>query len=520
MGQFKQYLNEEILNEANLTLTEFVIKPKYLLQMLKQLAAGEPLEFDLGKKDGKVKAKLVKPTASALVKAINPKKVDIYTARPEDLTLSKLPSLIGSGSKAATWEVMPVGGNTTITVKSTQLFKGQWTGIGAEKSTGKINPTKMEVDIANEVRRAAGKTKMLPGGNENAAAQALSIKIVGDLSPKVKGNFKDAWIVSGASASANLTTDYKDFGVLSGEPKTDVIITAGAKYRCSVKKQEGAQLASAMANESRAVIQTALKDVKTSKLVDKIGGLLQTAMNKEKFYELRARFDKPTDFDRLISRVMGLSADKATPADVTTLNKALAAVGIRDKASTSIQKFMKTPKVRIAVLNEFVTGQYKFVDQDLTANQILAWSQNGTAYFKDTDKFVAKNHGVGNFLLRVSDRGKERTGIGRGGSIRLQAIKNIEVAKENINLTLNDEQQALYESYMTDFDKNYNMLIEEGVKDFVAKAKEAALKAWQTIKNFAKKVFSFIAKLFSKGTGYVMEFFNIEAELALKPSYA
>ena len=386
------------------------------------------------------------------------------------------------------------------------LFK-RWSGESKKKSGGggKIDPTKFETDIVNEINERNGNASV-KGSNDTPASNDLAEKIV-DHFFSTYYKARSASKASGSSSKGNLTQVYLDNGVSSGEPKTDILID---KNRCSVKKSEGAQFASAQGNEMHAVMTAALENKEFSKtkgdLVKNIKSVVKTALDKKNFYTLRANFGEGNAFDKVFGKVMGLNPDKPTDAEVEALSELFDKSGLGISVSQAVHEFLTSDKVQLALFTEFITGGGRFVNTDHIPSHILAWSEDsGKSYYEDIHNYIKNTYKSGGFKYRVSDRGS-----GRGGAFRLEP-KHI---SEAIDLTPSEKLVA--QQLTEEFDREIEMLDEgflDKMKDLGSSALDIAKKGLQWLKSAMKSVFGFFAMLLAKGVGSIAKVFGIFADM-------
>ena len=408
------------------------------------------------------------------------------------------------------------------------LFKGTQTDIhllfGAWKSDaakgkdtgGKIDPTRFETDLVNEINSRNNKPKV-DGGNDTPAARELAKSVIDHFFKnyyKAKGASK----ASGSSSKGNLTQVYIDNGVTSGEPKTDILVD---KNRCSVKKAEGAQFASAQSGEMFAVMTSALENKRFSKtkgkLIKEIKNAVKHGLNKQNFYDLRAKFGDGTAFDQVFGKVMGLNPNKPTPDEITALSELFDKSGLGVVVSKAMHNFLTTDDVQLALFTEFITGQGRFKNPDHIPTHIFAWSvNNGTAHYEDIHKYIKSSYKSGGFKYRIADRG-----TGRGGAFRLEPKHLVEI----YDLTTEEKTKALM--IMEEFDEELNLmeqeLLSEGLMDRVKAGSRVAVKALKDGIKFliraARSVLSFFAVLLSKGVGTLAKVFGLEGEMSVNISF-
>tara|TARA_Y100000310_G_C20576302_1_gene760578 strand:+ start:45 stop:1235 length:1191 start_codon:yes stop_codon:yes gene_type:complete len=376
--------------------------------------------------------------------------------------------------------------------------------LNLNEAVGKINPTKFEMDIVNEINSRNKKNfKAEGGGNASEASDELADLVVNHLTKEYLVP-KSAEKGSGGGGVENLTQIYIDNNVKSGEPKTDILVN---KVSCSVKKAEGAQFASAQAGEIVAVITAAFNNKKFAstkgKLVSNIKDIVKESLDKKNFYDLRSEFGEGNAFDRVFGKVMGLDPKKPTADEIKSLSSVLDKSGMGKKVSQSIYTFMNTDEAKLALITEFITGKGRFVNKKHIPEYILAWSaKTGKTYYEDIIKYIKQTYKSGGFKYRVSDRGSER-----GGAFRLEPKHMTEA----VNLT--SSEKIVAQELVETFDQELELL-DEGVlskvKGIAIKGKDILIKGWKMLKSAIKSIFKFFAMLFAKGIGFVSKIFKIE----------
>ena len=426
------------------------------------------------------------------------------TSHDEEITLGdkkdkKLPSIKVKDIKNET--VFMITGTKTSIEGLFSPFSGE---SNKEESGGDIDSRKFETDIVNEINKRNDR-KATKGANDTPASRDLAKKVVSHFFSTYR-EAKSATQVSGSKSKSNLTPLYLNNGVSSGEPKTDILID---KNRCSVKKSEGAQFASAQGNEMHAVMTAALENKEFSKtkgdLVKNIKSVVKTALDKKNFYTLRANFGEGNAFDKVFGKVMGLNPDKPTDAEVEALNELFDKSGLGISVSRTIREFLTSQPVQFAMFTEFITGRGRFENENYSPSHIFAWSKDsGKSYYEEIDKYI-KSIYPGGFKYRVSDRGD-----GRGGAFRLEP-KHI---SEAIDLTPSEKLVA--QQLTEEFDREIEMLDEgflDKMKDLGSSALDIAKKGFRWLKSALKSVFGFFAMLLAKGVGSIAKVFGISADM-------
>lgn len=369
----------------------------------------------------------------------------------------------------------------------------------------KLDATKFEKDIINEIRRRNG-SRPMSGANDSSSAKDLAKRVVDSLT-KVAGKPVDSYALSGSSKTTSITDVYKNFGLKSGEAKTDISVTISKEHLCTVKKREGSQFASAQSNECAAVIQAVFMESSPEKmsLARKISEIVKTGMTKENFYRLRKENE---NFDELLATVLGLrSGATIKPGDMKALQDIMAETGLTIRITSELANFLQNDKNKIAVFTEFITGRKRFTDKRFIPDTLFAWGMDGSVYWRNIDDYIKEAYAKGAFKYNIRDRGTQR-----GGALRLEPIKMQE---------MNSEEKALYDQLVEEFNKEMDSLVlQEGVLDSIrsglSKVGSAAMAVVRWIAEAAKKLWSFIAALISKGIGVLMEVFGIEATTTIQ----
>lgn len=372
----------------------------------------------------------------------------------------------------------------------------------AEKeASGSLNPTRFEGDLASALRgedrlsayqSARGKSVALKCAK---ALQGQTGRITGATqTPKSSGN--------GASV---LTPVYKHFmcgdgGKCSGDPKSDLIVKSqmNGEMHISMKKMGSAQIATALAGESNAVISAALgRDKEIPTLVRSI---LSQTLSKEYYYSTREKYanatgGNPEDFDSMLANLTGLKTRGETPssADLKAFNRFLQMMGIKEKITHSLRDYMASSSVRKKIFREFASGEKRYIAKESyrSADWFLQWNDEGAADLSEIDGFI-DNH-LGSFRMNIRDRGNES-----GGALRID-IRDSSDFKET--------EKMLHE----DFDK---YCLTEGVADttlnIIRTAGSAVAKLYKNFVAAIKSFLTVVAALFAEGTAALLEYFGIE----------
>lgn len=368
-----------------------------------------------------------------------------------------------------------------------------------------MNATQFEGHLVDAFNAASTEgTAVSKKAKRDRTATPLAQKCVDSLQTQINGRPRKAWKTSGGGGSSKLAAAYTAGGegksVKSGEPKTDVVFltTASKLYRCSVKYGHGAQLVSAQTNEMYAVIGA----VFGSTLATTVAEIIAQTGSSTVYTATRKKFAKmygEDSFDALISRVLGLKsgAGAVTKAELAQMNEFLKALGITERVTMEMNKFMSETKNRKALLREFITGERRFTDANYVADHFLEWFDNGTVRLMDVNTFITKTLPHFKFSLRSrGPAGKAKTPGGerpsRGISWRVD-ISN----KAPVN-------EALFEEY--------RQILDEGLRDWFAAAGEFVKAGWEKFVGAIRRVVDFFARLLAAGVDKFMQFIGIVPE--------
>ncbi len=407
-----------------------------------------------------------------------------------------------SSKKSETIHMSGPDGYIFKIVASKSAIESTFSNIRGGVTKKAVDATKFEVDIINEIQRRNNKSEF-PGANDNPTASDLAARVVDNLESKY-GKFKEAFPVSGDNKPSNLTDVYREFGVRSGEPKTDFAIKKGRVSYCSVKKKEGAQYASAQHNELSAVIQATLRDTpRQKKFAKRVASIVKQTMAKENFYDLRSKID---DFDKVIGRVLGFNPSKPSSEDIKAIQELFDESGLDVQISNEISNFMTSAETQKILFTELITGKNRFTKKEFSPTHMFAWGgTDGDVYYADIFQHIDDLFKKGGFKFRISDRG-----TGRGGAFRLEP----KYLKENFQM--NKEEFHMYSELVEEFDYEMDQMLNESIrgrlKSFGSAAKDKVKKALDFLVKAAKKVFSFVAVLISKGMGKLANIFGFRFE--------
>ena len=168
-----------------------------------------------------------------------------------------------------------------------------------ETGTLSVDPTTFEGDIIYGLRMVMGsegsakdyarKFAKVPNGIDlNPAALAAGVAVAEAIKGEVGNqNPNDIIRASGGQMDLTLSKIYSENGVVSSEPKTDIIV---GPYNTTVKKKEGSQYASAQANEACAIMQAAIGPMISKGETQDLTTFLRQTMLKQSWAEIDETF--------------------------------------------------------------------------------------------------------------------------------------------------------------------------------------------------------------------------------------
>lgn len=352
-----------------------------------------------------------------------------------------------------------------------------------------IDATKFERDLVRALNGETGYSRF-----QSRGAEALAHKVATSLTAQF-GKRGPAAQVSGKGSSSNLTQIYRDYGVKSGEPKTDITIGSD---RCSMKYAKGYQIASAQANEAQAVFAAAFNHSAEYKaLVEQyVLPVLNHTMNKATFYKLRDKYDKADKaaLQNMLSQVMSLHSSRgnATTEQIKQFSEFLDDLGVHLPIRGKLHEFLQSPKTKESLFYEFATGERRFVQPILSATHMLTWDEVGKVDYIPAHEYVTKH--LADFSYSIRDRGSNR-----GAALRLGGG-----VMEDI--TLDDATSVLYETIHRECAL---VLLDEGiVGDLWNRAKDLL----DQIVAAVKAVVAFLVALIRRGIDAVLSAFGYEIE--------
>lgn len=280
-----------------------------------------------------------------------------------------------------------------------------------------IDATKFEADLV------AALTPTSTTGYQNPVAEHLAKAVAESL--RQSGVTGTAARNSGGGKKSNLTPLYLDYGVTSGEPKTDILV--GAR-RYSMKYGPDAQIAAAQANEAKAVFAAAFADTPTyARLVEQqIVPLLTAVMTPTAFYKIRKTFNPKdlAEFGNQLSRFLHLHSRETGPMEFYELDAFrdfLQSIGVAVDIDAALTTFLARAETKRTLFHEFVTGTKRFINPMHSPTHMLAWYDDGRISQADVATFV-RTH-LSQFDYSFRDRGD-----GRGAAFRLAISQKLRAA--------------------------------------------------------------------------------------------
>lgn len=250
-----------------------------------------------------------------------------------------------------------------------------------------IDPKKFEKDLVRALNGITGYSHY-----QSRSAEILAHKVA--TAARSLGLHGTAQLLSGSSPMSNLSPIYREYGVRSGEPKADIHI---GDARCSMKYAKYAQVATAQANETRAVFAaTFASSPEYRRLVtEQLLPLIKETMSVATFQKLRAQYSQthPTAFQNMLSKVLGFHSQQgnATAAERTEFQKFLAITGVHLPIRDELYRFLDSRSTKQSVFLEFVSGRHRFVRPELSATHLLVWDEQGRVACTPVEQYVAAN---------------------------------------------------------------------------------------------------------------------------------
>lgn len=355
----------------------------------------------------------------------------------------------------------------------------------------KIDATKFERDLVRALNGEKGYSRF-----QSRGAEILAHKVAASLNAQF-GKRGPAEQVAGKGSPADLTQIYRDYGVKSGEPKTDITI---GNDRCSMKYAKGYQIASAQVNETQAVFAAAFDDHAEYKalLQQYVLPLLNQTMNRATFYKLRDKYDKKDKaaLQNMLSQVMSLHSSRgdATSQQLKQFSEFLDDLGVRLPVRGKLHEFLRSTKTKERLFYEFATGERRFVRPILSATHMLTWDETGRVDYIPSREYVTKH--LSDFSYSIRDRGSRR-----GAALRLGGG-----GVSESRIILDESTAMLFDA----IDREYAMmLLDEGVVgDLWGKAKDLL----RQIIDAVKAVIAFLLRVVQQGINAVMTVFGYEID--------
>jgi hypothetical protein len=378
--------------------------------------------------------------------------------------------------------------------------------LGELYLTESINSTKFEMDLTKAINEISSEGKSRATGlkYQSKAAEVAAKSCVKELVKKI-GKPRLAWQMAGRAPTSVITAAYTEGGpgksIKSGEPKTDIVFLnqSGKKYCSSVKNGAAAQIASAQTNEIYAVLNATFGKTEGAEIAKTISNIIIQTGNETVYKQTRKKFETKygkDEFDRLISVVTGLKSGTGVPFDreLEQINEFLDLIGVREKITIEMTKFMLKNENRKKLLREFATGEKRFNKPDFIATHFLEWFDDGSIKFMDADEFI--DHMLPRFKFGLRDRGRKSSKSGggsRGIAFRLDFAQKAGDAGELDEAFDGMMLEQNYEYYMQCFN--------EGLGDWLKTAKQnvvnAGMKGYQYVKEGFKKFVEALRKVVS-----------------------
>lgn len=221
-------------------------------------------------------------------------------------------------------------------------------------SEGKLSATKFEENLVNAINASSGIDcgESLPGAGSQF--DELAMQVISKIdSPALKGKCFEKLKQRG-----DLTQLYKEQGVKSREPKTDIISKDGS-VRISVKKK-GGQFISAQANETRAVFLAVINA--SSQARSRMADVVRDYFDVKKGYaQLKGRQPNEKEKIKMVRQFL--------------LNRLLN-FGGKERSE--------------ALVREAALGEHKFTDPRSVPNYFLIWDDSGNGELYEANKFIKK----------------------------------------------------------------------------------------------------------------------------------
>mgnify|MGYP003631505768 CR=1 FL=1 len=235
--------------------------------------------------------------------------------------------------------------------------KSFWIGL-AQGAVGKENipnATKFEGNLANA----------LNGNEEYEGAGERFNALANDIIDSVRGSFLYNEKLKGKTfekleqKGTELTDTYKDQGVKSREPKTDLVSSDGS-IRLSVKKK-GGQFVSAQGPEAAAIFNSVMKKALKQESTGKFADLIKTYFDYEQGGISQLKGKPPEEQERIRK--------------------------IRNFLLLRLLNFGATSRQE-DIVREALLGENKFENEDAIPNYFLVWDMSGKGDLYTANQFV------------------------------------------------------------------------------------------------------------------------------------
>lgn len=373
----------------------------------------------------------------------------------------------------------------------------------AEKETsGNLNPKVFESDIVAALNQEQGLASYQSG-----LAKSVAQMCANDMIAKF-GKISEAKVISNlkGSGGAVLSPLYKRFmcaegARCNGDPKCDILAVSqmGGRMQISLKKEGGAQVASASAGEINAVLSAALG--KDRKFVSIVREIISSTLDKNKYYEIRAKYAQdtkgsPEDFDAMLSNTIGMKSKAFAPStkDISEFNRFLKSIGVQEKITAELREYLAASSSRKAIFKEFASGENRYTKSESirSADWFMTWNERGKIEAQEIEEFV--NSHLGSFRMNIRDRGNQL-----GGSLRIDIRESAEFVELEKQLHADFDHYCLTEGVL---DTTVNILRTAG---------KSVADLYRQFVSAIKSLLSFVAALFASGVGTVLEYFGLEA---------
>jgi hypothetical protein len=301
----------------------------------------------------------------------------------------------------------------------------------------RLDPKRFDKDLTRALNGVKGYSNF-----QSRSAEILAHKIAINL--RALGIRGDAVLLSGRNSMSNLSSLYREYGVKNGESRADVRI---GNMRCSLKYAKHAALATAEANETRAVFAAACQHLpKYQELIQQqLLPLVQQTMTAQMFQKLRAAYDatSPTAFQTMLSRIMGLHSGHTAPTtkERTAFQQFLNHAGILLPIRAELATFLGAAETKRAVFREFASGQYRFSRPEYSATHMILWDETGRVSCAPIDEYIESHLHRFTYSIRSAHNAAAlRIDVAEAWQLPadLVALCDTWAVKESANLPLNE----------------------------------------------------------------------------------